>query len=146
MECIFCKIVRGEVSAFKVYENESVLAFLDINPRSYGHTLVIPKKHYETLDLLPDEETAMLFAAVKNIAAMLLKKLGACGFNLVVNNGKAAGQVIPHVHVHIIPRYGTESVAIESAFPVLAEVKDKLSEVHKKIIGEEDDCNYPCSQ
>jgi histidine triad (HIT) family protein len=134
MECIFCKIINGEIPAFKIYEDENTLAFLDINPRSYGHTLVIPKRHYEDFESLPNDEITALFTTVKNIITLLSKKLDVPGFNIAINNGEVAGQVIPHIHVHIIPRYGTDNISIESAFPVLIELKDKLSEIHKKIV------------
>ena len=103
--CIFCKIIAGEIPSTKVYEDDKVLAFLDISPINPGHTLVIPKEHYETLVDLPDEELAGLMPVAKNIGQAIMSKLGADGFNIGLNNGKAAGQEVDHVHFHVIPRH-----------------------------------------
>lgn len=105
-DCIFCKIVAGEIPASKVYEDDTVLAFLDITQVTKGHTLVIPKKHFRnTLDL--DSETAgSLFAIVPQLASHLKEKLGADGFNILNNNEEVAGQTVFHTHIHILPRYG----------------------------------------
>ena len=132
MDCIFCKIVSGEVPALKVYEDEEYIAFLDINPRSKGHTLIIPKKHYETL-LDMREEIKSLGEVIKHISSQLVSKLNAQGFNVLNNNGEAAGQVVKHVHFHIIPRYGEKGHSLESAFPVDEEAKEKIEEVYKEI-------------
>ncbi|MEX0920770.1 MAG: HIT domain-containing protein [Candidatus Pacearchaeota archaeon] len=103
-DCIFCKIVSGEVPAEKVYENERFLAFADANPVGEGHTLVIPKKHFETILNLDDETSEGYLKFVKKVAKKLLKKYRAEGFNITVNNGKVAGQRVPHLHFHILPR------------------------------------------
>ncbi len=125
--CIFCKIVNGEIPAKVVYEDEYVLAFLDINPRSKGHTLVIPKKHYETFDEIPDEELSKFILGVKRTVEKL-KKLGFKGYNIVNNNGKVAGQEVNHVHFHIIPRFGEEEGII---FGKVVDVD--LDEIYKKL-------------
>ena len=104
-DCLFCKIVASKVPADKVYEDEEVLAFLDIAPNNLGHTLAIPRKHYETYLDTPDETLADLSVKVKRIATGVKKATGAEGINIFVNAHKAAGQVIPHLHFHIIPRY-----------------------------------------
>ena len=103
--CIFCAIAAGEIPSFKVYEDEQVLAYLDINPFSKGHTLVIPKKHSSGLVDTDDETLAVVIARVKKVAAHLKEKLGCDGFNIVQNNGEAAGQTVRHVHFHIVPRW-----------------------------------------
>ncbi|MFH2104771.1 MAG: HIT family protein [Parcubacteria group bacterium] len=103
-DCIFCKIIAGELPSTKVYEDDQVLAFLDINPINYGHTLVIPKEHYETLVDLPDEELKELMPVVKRIGQVVMDSLGVDGFNIGLNNGKVAGQLVDHVHFHVIPR------------------------------------------
>jgi histidine triad (HIT) family protein len=103
-DCIFCKIVKGEIPSKIVHEDESNLAFLDIFPVSRGHTVVIPKNHYKNLEELPNDEITNLFTTVKKIATKLRKKLSIDGYNIVQNNFEAAGQVIEHSHVHIIPR------------------------------------------
>ncbi len=103
-DCIFCKIVNGEIPAVKLYEDENVLSFLDIAPASKGHALVITKKHYSTLLDVPHEELGDLVKAVQKIGAAVMIAINAEGFNVLQSNHKAAGQVIPHVHFHIIPR------------------------------------------
>ncbi|MFH1505462.1 MAG: HIT family protein [archaeon] len=103
-ECIFCKIVKGELPSSKVYENEKVLAFLDINPTSKGHTLVIPKEHYKDIFDIPEDLLKEVIAMVKKIAPAVQKGAKADGLTIGQSNGKAAHQVIPHIHFHIMPR------------------------------------------
>ena len=113
--CIFCKIAAGEIPSFKVYEDDLVLAYLDINPFAKGHTLVIPKKHSEGLLDTDDETLAAVIRRVKKVAAHLKEKLGADGFNILQNNGEAAGQTVKHLHFHIVPRFGGASAEIAFA-------------------------------
>jgi histidine triad (HIT) family protein len=103
-ECIFCKIVRGEIPSAKVLENKKVLAFLDINPVSKGHTLVIPKAHYATYPEMPVEVIAALGEALQKIGKVVKSQLDFAGFNILLNNGRSAGQLIDHSHFHLIPR------------------------------------------
>lgn len=103
--CTFCEILKNEKTASYVYEDNRTIAILDIRPINEGHTLVIPKKHYENLYEIPDEEVAYLFKIVKKVASAVKKATNADGISIFQNNGRAAGQVIFHVHVHIIPRY-----------------------------------------
>ena len=104
-ECIFCKIVKGEIPSTKLFESESVLSFLDIMPAAKGHALVIPKKHYSTLLDVPHEELKEVMVAVQKVAAAVMSSVeSAEGFNVIQSNNEVAGQVIPHVHFHIIPR------------------------------------------
>ncbi len=132
--CIFCKIVNGEVPAYKVYEDEKTVAFLDIFPRAYAHTLVVPKKHFETIDEMDEEYLAALIKSVKNVAKLLKEKLNAEGYNIVSNNGRASGQEVMHVHIHILPRFENDNIKFE--FPdVIEEYKEKLEEIHRKIVG-----------
>ena len=112
--CIFCAIAAGEIPSFKVYEDDLVLAYLDINPFTKGHTLVIPKAHSEGLLDTSDETLATIIARVKKVAAHLKAALPCDGFNILQNNGAAAGQTVMHVHFHIVPRYGTEPIVFES--------------------------------
>jgi histidine triad (HIT) family protein len=104
MECIFCRIAAGDIPSHKVYEDESTLAFLDINPAARGHTLVIPKEHAADVHAL--SEAAMLAAArtTQAVARILQRVLQPDGLNIVQNNGGAAGQVVMHYHVHLVPR------------------------------------------
>ena len=103
-DCIFCKICAGELPASKVYEDEHVLAFMDIGPVSKGHTLVIPKEHCNPIAEAPDGALEKAIVVVKKIAGAQLRGLGADGINVTQANGTIAGQVIPHVHFHVIPR------------------------------------------
>lgn len=102
--CIFCKIVKGELPSHKVYEDEHTLAFLDIRPVNLGHTLVIPKDHFENIYTLPDETMARLSLAVKKVAIAVKQGVDADGINIGMNNEASAGQVVFHAHIHIIPR------------------------------------------
>jgi histidine triad (HIT) family protein len=102
-ECIFCQIIRKEVSASIVYEDEQVIAFLSNRPVNEGHTLVTPKKHYENIYDIPMEEAGHLFKIAKKMAHAVRDATSAEGIRIVQNNGEAAGQVIFHLHVHIIP-------------------------------------------
>jgi len=103
--CVFCAIADGEIPSFKIYEDDIVLAYLDINPCTEGHTLVIPKVHSTGLLDTPDETLSAVLARVKRIAAHLKEKLPCDGFNILQNNGGAAGQSVFHLHFHIVPRY-----------------------------------------
>ena len=105
--CIFCALAAGEIPSFKVYEDDLVLAYLDINPCTEGHTLVIPKEHYTGLLDTPADVLKEVIARVQKVAAHLKTALPCDGFNILQNNGEAAGQTVPHVHFHITPRYKT---------------------------------------
>lgn len=105
-DCIFCKIIKGEIPAAKVFENEHVLAFLDISQVTKGHTLVIPKVHKENLFELTPELASHLFEVVPHIANALKTTFNPVGLNAVNNNGEEAGQSVFHFHLHLIPRYG----------------------------------------
>jgi histidine triad (HIT) family protein len=104
-DCVFCRIARKEEHASFVYENKDVVAFLDSRPVNEGHTLVVPRKHYENIFEVPDEEVANLFKIVKKMAYGISKSEKADGISIVQNNGEAAHQIVFHFHVHIIPRY-----------------------------------------
>lgn len=136
MQCVFCEIVRGNVQAYKIFESENFLAFLDINPREKGHCLVIPKQHYQSLLEMPEDKIFGLFNTTKIVAQKIVTRLNAKAFNICINNGRDAGQVIPHLHVHIIPRYGEDrDVAIEAILPVREDLKNKLLEVANILRG-----------
>jgi histidine triad (HIT) family protein len=129
-DCLFCKIARGEIPSQKVYEDDTVFAFLDINPVSPGHTLVIPKEHAQMLLDASDESLERVIKAAKYIAAGILQATGATGFNLVANNHPSAGQLIEHLHFHIIPR--TKDDGIELIHGKSAQ-KEELEKVAQKI-------------
>jgi histidine triad (HIT) family protein len=122
-DCVFCAIAAGEIPSFKVYEDDLVLAYLDINPFSKGHTLVIPKEHYTGLIDTPDETLAALIERVKKVAAHLKTALPCDGFNILQNNGEAAGQTVMHIHFHIVPRYGKENISFVSHEGDMTELK-----------------------
>ncbi|HLC22435.1 MAG TPA: HIT family protein [Candidatus Nanoarchaeia archaeon] len=109
-DCLFCKIVKGEIPAENVYEDKNVVAFLDIHPRSIGHTLIVPKKHYDLLTDMPEKELAAFAASLQNVARGFQKY--AEGINILQNNGKAAGQLVSHVHFHLIPRRNGDGIRL----------------------------------
>lgn len=103
-DCIFCKIVSGEIPCIKVYEDEKILAFLDIKPVNIGHTLIIPKEHYKNIYETPEEILKGMISVSKRISIALKSALNADGINITMNNEPSAGQIIFHSHIHIIPR------------------------------------------
>lgn len=110
--CIFCKIVAGDIPCHKLWEDDRALAFLDVGPLSEGHALVIPKQHYETLDEVPAETAAAIGAALPALARAIAQATGMTAYNILQNNGTEAGQEVPHVHFHLIPRQpGTDRKA-----------------------------------
>ncbi|GBC76196.1 putative HIT-like protein [bacterium HR07] len=132
MECIFCKIVRGELDAHKVYEDSETMAFLDRYPMTDGHTLVIPKVHAERLSDLPPELAGKLFQTVQKVTEQIARALGAPAFNIGFNDGRAAGQAIPHLHCHIIPRFpGDGGGSMHSI--ISTPQKRSLEETHRLI-------------
>ena len=106
--CIFCKIVKGEIPCYKVYEDSDVLAFLDISPVTKGHTIVIPKEHFESLLYCPKDVLGKVISVAQKIAQASITTLGAKGVNLVNNTNPIAGQTVMHFHVHVIPRYSDD--------------------------------------
>jgi len=103
--CVFCAIAAGEIPSFKIYEDDLVLAYLDINPSTQGHTLVIPKEHSAGLLDTPPEVLKEIIVRVQKVAAHLKAALPCDGFNILQNNGPTAGQSVFHLHFHIVPRY-----------------------------------------
>lgn len=104
-QCVFCRIIKGELPASKVYEDEHVVAFMDINPVAKGHALVVPKAHHDLITDTPDEVLARLVAVVRKIARAQFAALRAEGVSVSQANGRAAGQEVPHIHFHVIPRF-----------------------------------------
>jgi len=104
-DCIFCKIIVGKIPSANVYEDEHTVSFLDIMPANKGHCLVVPKEHYETFLDIPDEDLKSLIMAAKKVAKALSLSIGNGSYNIVMNNGKEAGQIVAHAHLHIIPRF-----------------------------------------
>ena len=104
-DCIFCSIVEGEIPSRTVYEDDDVVAFLDANPLARGHTLVVPKAHHQFLSDLPEELSASVFAAVRTVTPRVEAAVDADAHTIAINDGPAAGQEVPHLHVHVVPRF-----------------------------------------
>lgn len=107
--CIFCSIVSGEIPSAQVYRDSDFLVIMDKYPINKGHTLVMPISHYNTLLHMPPAEVGKLYAAVPAVAKAVVSAVNADGFNVGQNNGIAANQIVPHVHVHVIPRFADDS-------------------------------------
>ena len=135
--CIFCKIIQGEIPSAKVYEDEEIYAFLDISQVTKGHTLIIPKKHVENIYETNEESASSLFARVPKIANALKKAYQPAGINILNNNGKAAGQTVFHIHIHLIPRYD-ESDGYDAKWVTNNEAytPEDLAEIAQKIAAE----------
>ncbi len=132
--CLFCKIVAKEIPAYVVYEDKKTVAFLDIMPRSPGHTMVIPKYHSPNFLELPAEEVTPLFLAVKKVADILMAKLKPDGLTVGINQGRASGQEVDHLHVHLMPRWkGDNGHAVQLV--VNNKPKESLTEIQKKILS-----------
>jgi histidine triad (HIT) family protein len=114
MDCIFCKIVAGEIPAVKVLDEESVLAFMDINPSSRGHMLIVPKNHAENIFEIPESDLATLIKAVKKCAGAAKDALRAEGVTILQLNGKASDQIVPHLHIHVIPRWENDGLSVST--------------------------------
>ncbi len=110
MNCIFCNIIERKAPAEIIFENDKVLAFLDIKPIHYGHILVVPKKHYSDLLEIPEDVLCSIIKTAKMVTGALVKSLKPDGYNLFSNNGKAAGQSVFHFHMHITPRYFKDEI------------------------------------
>jgi len=132
--CIFCKIIKGEIPSFKLVETEFSFAFLDINPLSKGHALIIPKVHAEKLHEVPDENLADVMPIAKKIALAI----GAADYNVLQNNGRIAHQEVPHVHFHVIPKpAATDSEGLVIGWPqqklTMDELKAELEKIKQKL-------------
>lgn len=145
-ECVFCSVVEGKIKAKKIYEDNKVLAILDINPINLGHTLVIPKKHYSNLDLMKDEEIGYLFGIVNKLKSQVSKLIGAEGSNIFLSEGVVAGQNVDHIFVNIIPRFSNDGVEFDLKRKKISEeelekLEKMLSNVHIEKIEEKKEVN-----
>lgn len=111
--CVFCEIIRGNIPSFKVYEDDHVLAILDISQATYGHTLVMPKAHYANIFDIPQSELEKVIDVAKKVALSVKERLSCDGVNILNNCGEAAGQSVNHFHIHVIPRYDNDDLKIE---------------------------------
>ena len=133
MSCIFCSIVAGEIPCHKVYEDESVIAFLDIGPVSTGHALVLPKIHAENLEAGSAADAARLMSVIYSIAPSILKAVGADGYNLGMNHGECAGQDVMHTHLHIMPRTSGVPRSFTKTHPSQDELTATAEAIRKEI-------------
>lgn len=131
-DCIFCKIIKGEIPSFTVYEDDTFKVILDRFPAAPGHALIIPKEHAADLFELPEETAAKLYPLAKKIAARIKTAVGAEGINIVQNNGEAAGQSVHHFHLHIVPRKAGDEVVLNKTSNADTTIED-LEAVLKKI-------------
>lgn len=131
-ECIFCKIIQGDIPAVKVYEDSEILAFMDIKPNHKGHTLIIPKDHIENIYGIPAETAARLMIVTQKIAVAIKNAVDADGLNISMNNESAAGQIIWHAHIHVIPRYN-EDGGYTGKYTYIA---DEMESIAQKIQAE----------
>jgi len=138
-DCVFCKIIKGEIPSSKIYEDDLILAFLDIAPFNYGHALIIPKDHHHSLTTLPAEYSHALMDLAPRIAVAQMRILKAEAFNLLLNNGSVAGQAVPHVHLHVIPRFTNDLPLFNPAkkeYPSLEQMAELAANLRQKIAGE----------
>lgn len=129
--CLFCKIIANEIPSSKIFEDDAFLAFLDINPVNPGHTLVIPKKHFTSFDEVPREFFEGYFSVIQKVAGAVKMGMGADGYNIFQNNGKAAGQAVFHIHFHVVPRFDGDGFMQWQGKPY---EEDQVEEVSNRII------------
>jgi len=128
--CIFCRIVEGTASGFVVYEDALTFAFLDVNPISDGHTLIIPRVHVERVEDLPEEHAEALFRTLLKLVRPIQTAMGVPSTRIGINNGKEAGQLVPHVHIHVVPR----ATSVKGVFTdAVARVKPRSQEYFQEI-------------
>lgn len=137
MDCLFCDIIGKKKEAHIIYEDNSVVAFLDVFPCATGHTLVVPRRHMETIIEMQDTEIGFFWKGVRTVTLLLLEKLSPHGFTIGINHGKVSGQAIEHMHVHIIPRYeGDGGGSLHSVVHIPP--AESVADVYKNIINSHD--------
>lgn len=130
--CIFCQIVNHEIPCYQIFEDDQILAFLDIKPVNPGHTIILPKKHYKNIEEISAVDLTALILVIKKVGGLLKSRLGVAGYNVNCNNDPLAGQTIPHLHFHVIPRrFGDGCVA----WPQGAYGAGEAEEIIKKLIN-----------
>ena len=133
-ECVFCKIIRGEIPCCKVYEDDLILAFLDIAPFNIGHTVIIPKDHQNSITTLDEIYANRIIKIAPKIGVALMRTINAEGFNLFLNNGSVAGQTVWHCHMHVLPRFAGDKVVI-SPEPQKYDSMDQMAELAGKLFN-----------
>ena len=131
--CIFCKIIAGEIPSHTLYEDEKFKVILDVGPATKGHALILPKEHYANLYELPEEVAMDVMKLAKRMVKVMTEKLGCDGFNLVQNNGEVAGQTVFHFHMHLIPRYKNDGEILK--YNVKNFTQEELAEIRAQITG-----------
>lgn len=129
--CIFCKIANGDIPSKILYEDDEFKVILDLGPATKGHALILPKNHYVNLYELPDETASKVMLLAKKMATDMTEKLKCDGFNLVQNNGKAAGQTVFHFHLHLIPRYEDDGQTL--GWKPMEPAQEELEDIRKII-------------
>lgn len=136
-KCIFCQIASKQLPANIVYEDDHIIAFLDIRPSNPGHTLVVPKKHYETLLDMPEDEAAHSIKVVKHVAESMMDAMNADGFNVLQNNKEAGYQLIPHAHFHVVPRFKDDGLQLgnirQGSYKDEQEMKDVAAKIKSSV-------------
>ena len=127
-DCIFCKIAKSVLPSYKIYEDDFTFAFLDINPVNPGHSLVIPKEHFKDFIETPQDIAHKLVSTVQKIVPAILRAVGADSFNIGINNGSNAGQIVFHTHVHIMPRFSEDGRNLWAGNTPQAEDLEKIAE------------------
>lgn len=130
-DCVFCEMVSGQIPVTRIYEDETVLAFLDIAPLSDGHTLVIPKQHFAQAHDCPDDVLGKVASSLGKVAKAVVSGMNADGYNILCNNGRAANQLVEHLHFHIVPRKGGDGVF--DRWPSYQYPQGRMAEVAAKI-------------
>lgn len=132
MECIFCKIINGEIPAIKVLDEDKVFAFMDINPASRGHMLVVPKSHAENIFEISEPDLSAVMGAVKKCAEAIKEALSAEGVTILQLNGKASDQIVPHLHIHVIPRWENDGLSV-SAWEMKPGDMEEIKDIARKV-------------
>lgn len=132
-DCIFCKILKGDIPSYKVYEDDSFIGILDINPSAKGHVIIIPKNHAANIFELSEKDAKEIFVVAKKIAEAIKKAYQPDGINILQNNGEAAGQTVFHLHVHVIPRYKDDTIKIEWEPKEMEDSEKVLEEIKKEM-------------
>jgi histidine triad (HIT) family protein len=132
-DCIFCRIIAGEIPCTKVFEDDLTLSFMDISPLNKGHLLIVPKEHYTTIVEIAPELYGHLYGVTNRISKAVQASLNPDGINIMQLNGKAANQVVPHVHIHIVPRWHGDGLTVSAWEPVPGKMDEiaKIAEVIK---------------
>lgn len=132
-DCIFCKIAAGEIPSKTIYEDDGFRVILDISPAVKGHALIIPKEHYANIYELPEHMAASAMVLARKLATHMSEALGCDGFNIIQNNGEAAGQTVFHFHMHLIPRYQGDGNQDKICWNHLELSQEEMEEVYQKL-------------